>query len=326
MSEKSSIKCYLLCILFLFLCSSLNVCIASASEKKYPSRYIELYHGFPGGGAVEVQNRLIAQSLEKQLGGTVVSVSKPGGGGVVGTTALINAAPDGYTLANMGFNSIAQTILLSKGAFTLDDVKVIGQWNVYGMCLSVPADSKWKTFKDFLDHVKKNPGTQYAHAGVGTAGALRMENLNRNAKLMMTAVPFKGDAEVITALLGKHIGAGVSSTSSAKAQEDAGKLRILFSFDPPGKFGLNPKTPYLANIFDKNVLSKDIKVVGFLIAPRKTPDDIAKVLETALENSCKDPALIEGMAKASTAIEFYDSKTATQNLRIILENVKALQQ
>jgi tripartite-type tricarboxylate transporter receptor subunit TctC len=323
--ERKSLRMFLLFgVLFLFLCSLSG--IAFAAEKKYPSRYIELYHGFPGGGAVEIQNRLLAQSLEKQLGGTVVSVSKPGGGGVAGTTALINATPDGYTLANMGFNSIVQTVLLSNGTFTLDDVKLIGQWNVYGTALCVPSDSKWKTLQEFTDYAKKNPGVKYAHSGVGTATALRMENLNRNAKLMLVAVPFKGDAEVITALLGKHIPAGVTSIFSAKAQVEAGNLRILFSFDPPTKFGLDSKTPYFANSFDKNVVDKDIGIVGFLIAPRKTPDEIAKVLENALEKACKDPELISGMGKAGMAVDFYDSKTATQNLRKIMEGVKAIQQ
>ena len=102
----------LLCILLAFVCVlPTNI---GAAENKYPSRYIELYHGFPGGGPVEVQNRLLAKSLEKQLGNTVVSVGKPGGGGIVATTALINSAPDGYTLANAGYNSIVQTILTCK--------------------------------------------------------------------------------------------------------------------------------------------------------------------------------------------------------------------
>jgi tripartite-type tricarboxylate transporter receptor subunit TctC len=324
MKKRVVVKGLLLGILFMFVLASLTVVLAA--EKKFPSRYIEVYHGFPPGGPVEVQNRLLVQSLEKQLGSTVVSIGKPGGGGVVATTALINAAPDGYTLMNSGFNSIVQTILASNGTFTLDHVKIIGQWNLYGAAFCVPIDSQWKTYKDFIDFAKKNPGVHYAHAGVGTANALRMESINKTAKLMLTPVPFKGDGEVVAALLGKHVPAGLLSIFSAKAQVDAGKLRVLFSLDHPATFGLDPKTPTIDEIFDKSVTDKDIKVVGFLIAPQKTPDDIAKILESALQKACKDQELIDGMAKAGMAVDFHDSKAATQNLRRIMETVKANQQ
>jgi tripartite-type tricarboxylate transporter receptor subunit TctC len=324
MKTSNAAKGFCLALLFMFVFVSFT--LAGAAEKKFPSRYIEVYHGFPPGGPVEVQNRLLTQALEKQFGSTVVSVGKPGGGGVVAVTALINATPDGYTLMNSGFNSIVQTIIASNGTFTLDDVKVLGQWNLYGAAFCVPVDSKWKTYKDFIDFVKKNPGVTYANAGVGTANALRMESINKNAKLNLTAVPFKGDGEVVAALLGKHIPSGLLSIFSAKAQVDAGKLKVLFSLDSPTKFGLDPKTPTIEEVFDKSVIDKDIKVVGFLVAPKKTPDDVAKIVEAALQKACKDPELIDGMAKAGMAVDFYESKTASQNLRKIMENVKAMQQ
>ena len=190
----------------------------------------------------------------------------------------------------------------------------------------MPIDSEWKTYKEFIDFARKNPGVKYAHAGVGTANALRMESINKNAKLMLTAVPFKGDAESVTALLGKHVPAGLLSILSAKTQIEAGKVRILFSLDQPAKFGLDPKIPFIDKIFDKSIINKDIKVVGFVIAPRKTPDDIVKIVESALQKACKDRELIDGMAKAGMAVDFYDSKTAAKNLRRIMENVKAAQQ
>jgi tripartite-type tricarboxylate transporter receptor subunit TctC len=314
---------FVLGILFLFILAPLS---DSRAADKFPSRYIELYHGFPPGGAVEIQNRVLAKSLEKHLGVPVVSVSKAGGGGVIGTTALINAPPDGYTAANMSFGSIVQTVLLSNGALSLDDLKVVAQWNIFGAAMCVSPDSQWKTFQALLDHARKNPGTKFAHTGVGNATYLRMENLNRSANLKMIHVPFKGDAEVITALLGKHVPVGVFSAFSAKAQAAAGKLRIIFSFDAPAKFGLDPNIPYIANTFEKSIADKDIEIVGFVIVPRKTPDEIVKILESAMQKACKEPELIDNVEKFGMAIQYFDGKTGTANLRKIYERVKAIQQ
>jgi tripartite-type tricarboxylate transporter receptor subunit TctC len=299
---------------------------AAAADKKFPTRYVELYYGFPGGSATEIQNRLLAQALEKHLGATVVSVSKPGGGGVVAGNLLVSASPDGYTLANLSFNSICQTVLLSKGALTLEDVRIIGQWNRFGGTLFTSVDSPWKTMQDLVDYARKNPGLKYANSGVGNSTTLRMENLIKLANLQMVGVPFKGTGEVMAAILGKHVQVGIGDVVSARAQAEAGKMRILMSFDPPKMFGLDPGIPHLAAAFDKSVADKDIPIVGYVIAPRKTPDEVVNVLEKALARACMEPELINGVAKGGGAVDFYEAKTGVENLRRIMELVKTMQQ
>jgi tripartite-type tricarboxylate transporter receptor subunit TctC len=321
---KAIFKKILLVAILLALVST-PVSSASAAEKKFPTRYVDLYYGFPGGSATEIQNRLLSEALGKYLGVTVVSVSKPGGGGVVAGNLLVNSPPDGYTLANLSFNSICQTILLSKGALTLDDVRVVGQWNRFGGCIFTSVDSPWKTVQELIDYARKNPGLKYAGQGVGNSTALRMDNLVNRAKLQMIAVPFKGTGEVVAAILGKHLQVGIGDVVSARAQAEAGKMRILMSFDPAPMFGLDPSIPHLAAVFEKSVVDKDIPIVGFVIAPRKTPDDVINILEKALAKACTDPELINGMVKGGGAVDFFDAKTGTENLRRILELVKELQ-
>jgi tripartite-type tricarboxylate transporter receptor subunit TctC len=325
MEKKTFKRSLLLGILFVFICAPINS--PWAAEKKFPSRYIEIYHGFTPGAALDAQCRFLAQALEKHLGVNVITVAKPGGGGVVGTTALINSAPDGYTLAYMGFNNICQTILASNGTFTLEDIKVVAQASIFGAGMGVPIDSQWKTIQELIDFARKNPGLKFGHPGVASSVYLRTENLNRNANLKMVGVPFRGDSEVVAAILGKHVPLGVLSALSSKAQSEAGKMRILLSFDgPPAKFGLDPNIPCIATTFDKSVVDKDIEMVVFVIAPRKTPDEVVKVLENALEKVCKEPELMNSAIKTGMAIDFRDSKTATQYLYRIMERVKAIQQ
>jgi tripartite-type tricarboxylate transporter receptor subunit TctC len=323
MERKVVRKVFPVIILLALMCALLGS--SWAAEKPYPNRYIVLWYGYPGGGAVEVMNRILAQTMEKELGVTVVSESKPGGGGVIAFNALINADPDGYTVAQLSFNSMAQAILRSKGAVTLDDIRIIGQWTKFGSVIAVPSDSEFKTFQELVDFAKKNPGLKFAHPGVGNSTQLRMENLNKTVKLQMQGIPFKGDAEVTGALLGKHVPVGVLSAFTAKTQADAGRLRILFSFDPPDLSGLDPKIPYLSNTFDKNVVDKDIELVGFMFVPKKTPDEVVKILEAALEKACKNPELIDSLKKYGIQAAFLGSKASTEKMRDIIEKVKGIQ-
>lgn len=323
MGKRTLREFFLLSVLFVFICITLS---NSWAAVKYPSHYIELYYGFPGGSSIDVQNRLLARFLEKYLGVPVVSVSKPGGGGVVATNALINSRPDGYTIANLTYYIIVDTILLSKGGLTLEDVRIAGQWNVYGTLLCVPLDSQWQSFQELIDFARKNQGVKYAVPGIANSSTIRMKNLNIGANLKMIEVPFKGGAEVVTAVLGKHVPVGIFSVMTGKANADGGKMRILFSFDPPSKFRLDPNIPCLATAFDKSVSDKDIPIIGFLVVPRKTPDETVNVIEKALEKVCKDPEFISEMEKIDTLVEFYDSKTATQNLHRLMERIKVILQ
>jgi tripartite-type tricarboxylate transporter receptor subunit TctC len=297
-----------------------------AAEEKYPSRFIELWNGYPAGGAAEIHNRLLAGALKKHLNIEVVPISKPGGGGVLACTQLINAAPDGYTVCQLSFNSICQTVVGSNGKITLDDIRVIGQWNGFGSVMAVAADSPLQTFQEVVDKAKKEPGYRFAHPGIGNSTYLRMQNLNKNAGLKMVGVPFKGDAEVITALLGHHLPVGIFSAFSAKMQAEAGKIRILFSFDPPDAYGLDPKTPYLAGYFDKDIADKDIDLVGFMFVPAKTPDHIAEVLEKALEAASKEPELIEGLKKYGAVSAYLNSRESTEKLQSILTKVRMIKE
>ena len=296
-----------------------------AAEGRYPSRTIEFYYGFTAGGAIEHQTRVWGDKLGKILGVHVIPVPKPGGGQVVETNLLINSPPDGYTIANIGQSGIVQTILLSKGELSLESLRIVCQNTVFGEMICVPSESPWKTFQDFVDFAKKNPGLKFAHPGIAANSYIRMQLLNKNANLGMVGVPFKGDPEVLTAVLGKHIPVGVFSAMTAAIQEEAGKMRILFSFAAPAKFGLNPNIPSIRTFFDKSVADKDIETVGFVAVPAKTPDEIVKILERAFEDAAKDPEVIADMQKFRGGVDFYDSKTAAQNLHRAMEKYKALE-
>lgn len=287
----------LIILLALIVVSSGNLVAA----EKYPSGPVEMICGYPPGGAMDLTMRTWSKYLEKYLGVTIVPVNKPGAGAIVACTYVANAKPDGYTLGCVGDHLVMQ-ILSGRATYKYEDFRYVCLVDAMANAVAVPFDSPWKTMQEFVDYAKKNPGTKCAHPGIGSSAHLRFENINKIANLKLTPVAMNGDAEVIPALLGKHVPIGVTGGAAGKAQAAAGKLRILMSFDPPAEFGFDPNLPDLQTVFGKG--TPDVPVRQYLVVPAKTREDIVSVLERAMEKVTKDPEFIKDMNKASMGVQF----------------------
>jgi tripartite-type tricarboxylate transporter receptor subunit TctC len=294
------------CLSFLFCASPV---VSWSAEEKYPAGPIDVFCGFAAGGQTDLATRFLAKGLEKQLGTTFVPGNKPGGGEVIAASAIANAKPDGYTMAVLGDASLITSFLLNRATYSMEELRIVGQF--YNACdiLTVAADAPWKTAQEFVDYAKKNPGVKYGHPGVGSSPWIRIELFNKNGNLKMTGVPFKGDTEVITAILGKHVSIAINSYQAGKTQVDGGKMRMLFCFDPSGQF--QPDLPNMRAVFGPDV--PDIEPVALhLVVPSKTPENIVQILHGALEKVTKDPEFLENMRKLHLMVRFVDGKTCLQ--------------
>jgi tripartite-type tricarboxylate transporter receptor subunit TctC len=293
---------FLVSILFTLVCTFPNH--SWAAEKKYPTGPIDLFVGFAAGGQADFINRTLARGLEKYLGVTVVPGNKAGGGGIVLASLVASYQPDGYTLGTLSDSVIVAT-LTGQGTYAMEDLHIVGVVASYENCWVTSIDSPWKTVQEFVDYARKNPGVKYAHPGVGSVTHIYTENISRNAKLNLTNVPFKGDPEINAAVLGKHVPIAAYAYSSGKIQTDAGKTRMLLCYN-----GLDPTIPSISKVFGKSVPTFDL--VFFLAVPRKTPDEIVKVLEQAIEKVSKDPEYVDTLRKNNVWPLFVDSKTCAQ--------------
>jgi len=297
-------------VIAVICCCFVSVCYLSAAEK-YPSRPVTTVTLFAPGGISDLDARLWSKYLEKYLGGNFVVDHKPGGGGVIGITYVVNAKPDGYTLGNG--SDYFTPVLNGTATYKMEDLRIIAQLLLNGCALAVNADSPWKTWQDFVDYAKKNPGVKWGHQGTGTMVYFRTENLNRKAGLKLIPVPLKGDSEIISALLGNHVAIGSLSTTSAKAQADAGKLRILFHFDDPKLFGLNPSISSMASFYP-NI--PDIEVGVYYYASSKVPEPIINALEGALEKMSREPEYLKEVEKLNQVAAFVPGKVIMQKLPV----------
>ena len=201
--------------------------IAAGAQQSFPTRPIRLIVSFAAGGPTDIFARLVAVRLEKELGQPIIVENKPGGGSNIGSEFVARAKPDGYTIGQIPISVTRFSQLGTLAADPRKDFNYIARTSGQTFGIAVPANSPFKTLKDFVAHAKANPGkVTYAHAGVGGATHVGMEEFAMTAGVQLSQIPFKGGSEALQAVLGGHVDVLVDSSSWAPHVE-AGKLRLL---------------------------------------------------------------------------------------------------
>ncbi len=144
--------------------------------------------------------------------------------------------------------------------------------------LGVASDSRFKTFDDFLDEAKKNPGKlKVAVSGLRTAPDLTMQHFNKLSGLRIVTVPFTGGGgEALLATLGGRVDGVVSYGPTMKGQADAGKLRVIATFNE-GKYYLFPDAKPTSETPWKSYM----RTAYYVIAPKGVPQPIRDKLNAA---------------------------------------------
>jgi len=274
---------------------------------RYPQRSIEMLISFPPGGPVDLMTRILGKYMEKELGVSVIPVNKPGGGGSLGAGIVASSPPDGYSLSVMVPSSIIMPVLRKEVSFHTEDFKPIGQ--VAGpppVFFIARPDSQWKTFKEFVDYAKKNPGIKCGHPPITTVNALKFMFINKYADLKCVGVPFKTDPEVLVAILGKHVPVATISAVAIKGPVEAGQLRVLFSFNPVSEvenIKMDPPPPDFESFFGK----KPPFDFGFYLwCNSKTPNDVVEVLKKTLEKIVNIPEYNNDLKKIGYSARYVD--------------------
>src|SRR6266704_2633247 len=178
-----------------------------AAALDYPTRPTKIVAGFAAGGGVDITARLIGQWLGDHLGQPFVVENRTGAGGNIGTEAVVNAAPDGYTLLLATVPNAVNASLYEKLSFNFirDIVPVAGIIRVPMVILlnpSVPA----ATVAEFISYAKANPDkVNMASAGNGSAPHMAGELLKMMAGVNLVHVPYRGQGPALTDLLGGQV-------------------------------------------------------------------------------------------------------------------------
>ena len=260
----------------------------TASALDYPTRPTKIVAGFAAGGGVDITARLIGQWLADHLGQPFVVENRTGAGGNIGTEAVVNAAPDGYTLLLATVPNAVNASLYEKLNFNFvrDITPVAGVIRVPMVVLvhpSVPA----QTLAEFIAYAKANPGkVNMASAGSGSAPHMAGELFKMMTGVDMQHVPYRGVAPALTDLIGGQAQVMFPSVLSSLEHIRAGKLRVLAVTTATQSQAL-PNVPTVGEF----VPGYEASFLYGLGAPKNTPAKIIAKLNNEINTGLADPKL-----------------------------------
>jgi tripartite-type tricarboxylate transporter receptor subunit TctC len=197
---------------------------------------------------------------------------------------------------------------MQKTSFdTLEDFTWIACLTGYTFGLVVPADGPIKSVKDFVEYAKANPGKlSYGHTGNGTSPHLAVEEFASRAGIKLNAVPFKGNADNMQAILGGHTMAASDATGWAP-HVASGKLQLLATYGSK-RTKRWPDVPTLDELGYKTVSDSPFGVCG----PKGMNTAVTKVLHDAFRRTLDDPAVLATLEKYDQSVIHMDTDTYTR--------------
>jgi tripartite-type tricarboxylate transporter receptor subunit TctC len=267
----------------------LGASTVAASAQSYPNRSITLVVPFPAGGGNDALARLVAERMSKTLGQQVVVENRGGAGGTVATRAIAKAAPDGYTilLSYTGTFAINPTLYPNAGYDPRKDFAPIGAIGTLTSVMVTHPSLPVRSTKELIAYAKANPGkVNYAFVP-GTVGHISTEMFAGSANITLTKIPYKGNGDAISNLLGGHVQMMFLSILPVIGQIQGGKLNAL-AVASPARSQLIPDVPTIA---ESGVPGFSAVITYGLAAPGGTPRAIVERLNKELRTALEDQVL-----------------------------------
>jgi tripartite-type tricarboxylate transporter receptor subunit TctC len=263
-------------------------CIGSAAALDYPTRPVHFVVGYPAGGATDIFARLIGQRLSERLGQQFVIENKAGAGNNIGTEAVVNAAPDGYTVLLVNPANAINASLYAKLNFNfIRDIAPVAGFARVPNVMVVPLDFPAQTVAEFIAYAKANPGkVNMASSGNGTSIHLSGELFKAMTGVDMQHVPYRGSAPAITDLLGGRVQVMFDNMPSSISHIKSGSLRVL-------AVTTATRSPELPDVPTVAETVKDYEASAWfgMGAPKNTPKEIIEKLNGEINAILAEPEM-----------------------------------
>ena len=199
------------------------------AQNKYPEKPIRMIVPFPPGSASDFLARTVGQKLNEQYGQQVVIDNRPGAGGVVGSTMLTKAVPDGYTLGLIGQPYLINAILQKDAPYrALEDVATIAQVAALANVLVIAPNLPVKTTAELIALAKAKPGElNFGSAGIGASSHIAGEAFKAAAGINVVHVPFKLLSDVFTEMISGRVHMYIFPLPAVMPMLKDGKLHVL---------------------------------------------------------------------------------------------------
>ena len=247
-----------------------------ATAQTYPSKSIRVVNPWPPGGPGDTLIRPIMTKLSERLGQPVIIDNRPGASGTMGTVAVARAAPDGYTLltGNLGPNVLIHAQDATVPYDSVKDFEPITQLVSSPLILLIRPGLPVENLQDLVTYAKARPGKlTYGNLGPFSSPHLAGEMLLTRAGINLLAVPYKGAAEVVTALISGTIDVAFINIGGAMPFVESGKLRAM-AVTTSKRSTVLPNLPTVAEFYP----GYEVNSWYGILAPARTPKDIIERL------------------------------------------------
>jgi len=299
-----------------------GLCVTTlcAHAQNFPERPVTLICPWPAGGTTDVVMRALATAMAKQLGQRVVVDNRPGATGTVGLSSMAqNSKPDGYTISQLHISVFRMPFMQKSSYDTLTDFTWIVGISSYTFGVVVRSDSPWKTWKEFIDYARANPGkVTYASSGTGSSLHITMEEIAAREGIQFVHVPFKGIADGLQALLGGHVTAQANSTGWGE-MVDAGKLRLLVTWGE-NRTKRWPSVPTLKELGYVISSNSPYGIAG----PKGMDPKVVKILHDAITKAIDDPDYVKVVERFDEEKWYLNSEDYAKYARKTVEEQKAV--
>ena len=271
------------------------------AQDAYPSKPIRLVVTTAAGGALDLVARTTAERLSESLGQPLIIENLPTGNGSIAAGQIAKANPDGYTI----MMSVDSTLTVNPHLYKnlpydpFKDFAPVSIVTQLPLVLVTGAASKATNVRELIALAKANPGKlNYASTGIGTQLHIGMELFKLVTKTDIVHVPYRGTTGAMADLLGGRIEMVLIGQSSAKAQAEAGKVRIL-GIASPKRSPLMPNVPTMA---EAGVPGYEVSSWFAMLAPAKTPKAIVARLSAEIKKAAQHPKFIAALTSQGMEI------------------------
>ena len=269
-----------------------------AGAQSYPSKPITLLVPAAAGGPTDTVARLIAESMGRTLGQTILVENQGGAGGTLGMGRIAKTAPDGYTIAVWHIAHATAPALYENLKYNpLDDFDHIGRITDVPMTLVSKTALPTKTVGEIIQWMKtQNAKATYGHAGTGSASHLCALLLMNRLGIQMTGVPFRGTGPAMNDLIGGQFDVMCDQTTGTTNQIKDGKIKG-YAVTTLTKVSSLPDLPTLDQSGMKGF---EVSAWHAMWAPKGLPKEVTDKLVAALLAALKDPKVVDRFASLGT--------------------------
>jgi len=256
-----------------------------------PGRTVKVIVPWPPGAANDTLGRLLAQKLQEKLGATSVVENRSGGAGLIGTNAVIQSHPDGYTLLASAFNTAVMPMVIKGATFDPEvDLEFVARTAVAPLVGIMTAQRPEKTLSEVIAAAKANPKDWlFAISSLGSAGHLATIDFARRTGVKFDLVPYRGTTPALTDIMGGSVQLLIDPAFALLPTAKDGSRARALGIASKARSALAPDLPTFA---EQGLPGFEFNSWYGVWAPKGTPREICDKINMLMQETMRDPAVV----------------------------------